>query len=340
MVRKRVCVIGAGVNGMASAVCVQRQCPNVDVTLVADVFSPKTTSDVSGGFWEPYCLGDTPKDLIKKWSSVTWDYLLSLYNSPVAGRVGCQLLSGYTLTDGDCPDPDFKDQVFGFRQLTSEELKQFPVARTGIRNGSFHTTLQIDVEQYLQWLMERFTRQGGRIQQGKVESLEEMAGRYDVVVNCTGLGSYILVRDTSLKPVRGQLLRVRAPWVKHFYFFKPVKTAATYLIPSCRSLVVGGVLQEGNWNEDVDEADSWDIHQRALSLLPSLKGAKIESVRTGLRPGRTQVRLETQHLKMISGETLPVVHNYGHGGAGVALHWGCAQQTARLVKEALTTSKL
>ncbi|XP_046561547.1 D-amino-acid oxidase-like isoform X1 [Haliotis rubra] len=336
MVGKRVCVIGAGVSGLASAVCVQRQCPNVEVTLVADVFSPKTTSDVSGGFWEPYCLGDTPKDLIKTWSSVTWDYLLSIYNSPVAQRVGCQLMSGFTLTDGDCPDPDFKDQVFGFRQLTADELKQFPMAR----NGSFHTSVQIDVELYLQWLMERFTRQGGRVQQRKVESLEEMSGQYDVVVNCTGMGSCTLMRDTSLKPVRGQVLRMQAPWVKHFYLFISSKAAATYMFPSCRSLVVGGVAQEGNWNEDVDEADSRDIHERALLLMPSLKGVKIESVRTGLRPARTQVRLEAQHLKMRSGETLPVVHNYGHGGAGVTLHWGCAQHTARLVKEALTASKL
>ena len=34
--------------------------------------------------------------------------------------------------------------------------------------------------------------------------------------------------------------------------------------------------------------------------------------------------------------TLPVVHNYGHGGAGVTLSWGCALDTLELVRQALT----
>lgn len=31
-----------------------------------------------------------------------------------------------------------------------------------------------------------------------------------------------------------------------------------------------------------------------------------------------------------------VVHNYGHSGAGVTLHWGCAGEVVQLVQRALT----
>uniref|UniRef100_K1P0Z7 D-aspartate oxidase n=1 Tax=Magallana gigas TaxID=29159 RepID=K1P0Z7_MAGGI len=36
----------------------------------------------------------------------------------------------------------------------------------------------------------------------------ELVGQYDLVVNCTGIGSRSLFGDTSIFPVRGQLLRV------------------------------------------------------------------------------------------------------------------------------------
>jgi D-amino-acid oxidase len=31
----------------------------------------------------------------------------------------------------------------------------------------------------------------------------------------------------------------------------------------------------------------------------------------------------------------PRVHNYGHGGSGVTLSWGCAEDTLALVRQAV-----
>ena len=60
-----------------------------------------------------------------------------------------------------------------------------------------------------------------------------------------------------------------------------------------------------------------------------------------MRPGRPSVRLELEQwqLKQQQGSSdkssLPVIHNYGHGGAGLTLAWGCAADATRLVQQAL-----
>jgi D-amino-acid oxidase len=41
----------------------------------------------------------------------------------------------------------------------------------------------------------------------------------------------------------------------------------------------------------------------------------------GLRPGRTAVRLERMGN---------IIHNYGHGGGGYTVAWGCASEVGRL----------
>jgi D-amino-acid oxidase len=44
--------------------------------------------------------------------------------------------------------------------------------------------------------------------------------------------------------------------------------------------------------------------------------------RVGLRPIRPEVRLEREGR---------IVHNYGHGGAGYTLSWGCAEDVVKAV---------
>lgn len=45
-----------------------------------------------------------------------------------------------------------------------------------------------------------------------------------------------------------------------------------------------------------------------------------ENIWVGLRPGRAPLRLETEEVASV-----PVVHCYGHGGSGITLAMGCAE---------------
>ncbi|RVE48652.1 hypothetical protein evm_006723 [Chilo suppressalis] len=50
----------------------------------------------------------------------------------------------------------------------------------------------------------------------------------------------------------------------------------------------------------------------------------------GLRPGRHEIRLEAEEQR---GKL--IVHNYGHGGSGLTLFWGCADNVLDIVRREL-----
>jgi D-amino-acid oxidase len=90
--------------------------------------------------------------------------------------------------------------------------------------------------------------------------------------------------------------------------------------------VVGGTDDEGEWDRRPDPEVARLILERAVALLPALAKAKVIGHRVGLRPARPTVRLEAEE-----SEGRRLVHCYGHGGAGVTLSWGCADEVALLV---------
>jgi D-amino-acid oxidase len=61
--------------------------------------------------------------------------------------------------------------------------------------------------------------------------------------------------------------------------------------------------------------------------VPELAGARVLGERVGLRPAR-------RGGPRVEAEDLPgggrVVHAYGHGGAGMTLSWGCADEVTTL----------
>ena len=55
--------------------------------------------------------------------------------------------------------------------------------------------------------------------QRKVQSLQELAGEFDAVVNCTGLGARWLCEDYFMAPIRGQVTRVSLSYLALFQSF-------------------------------------------------------------------------------------------------------------------------
>ncbi|HEX3069236.1 MAG TPA: FAD-dependent oxidoreductase, partial [Thermoanaerobaculia bacterium] len=108
--------------------------------------------------------------------------------------------------------------------------------------------------------------------------------------------------------------------------------AMMYVIPRQNDCVLGGCDDEDE-STTVDPALARAIYERCRLIentLPEMVGPG----EAGIRPIRSPVRLE---LKRLDGT--PVVHNYGHGGAGFTVSWGCAREVLRKVDRALRQSR-
>lgn len=71
-----VAIVGCGIIGMTTAMCLQERYPTLRLTIFAKETSPNTTSDVAAGFWEPFIVGNTFEEKIKLWSGTTYKQLL------------------------------------------------------------------------------------------------------------------------------------------------------------------------------------------------------------------------------------------------------------------------
>lgn len=77
--------------------------------------------------------------------------------------------------------------------------------------------------------MEKFLAAGGQFKQQKLNSIDEILDEFDVIINCTGLGAKSLVLDDAVTPVRGQVIRVQAPWIYEVFFNDSIN--GNYIIP-------------------------------------------------------------------------------------------------------------
>jgi D-amino-acid oxidase len=167
---------------------------------------------------------------------------------------------------------------------------------------------------YLAWLARRVEELDGTITRLNHSALPDTG----LVVNCSGLGARLLAGDHSVVPVRGQVVVVEQVGIDRWWIDAETPS---YVVPRSADVVLGGTADEGEWSRTPDPATAESILERATQIEPRLAGARILRHKVGLRPGRPSVRLERD------GD---VIHCYGHGGCGVTVSWGCADDVVEL----------
>jgi D-amino-acid oxidase len=204
--------------------------------------------------------------------------------------------------------------------------------RPGFAHGWELALPVADTSVYLGWLVGRLEAAGGTLTRAWLPELPTTG----VVVNCSGLASRALAGDLELHPVRGQVVVLAKPagWEPHWLLDTTDPSRPLYVVPRERDVVVGGTADEGEWDTAPDPVVAAALVERARGLVPALRSAEVTGHRVGLRPGRAEVRL--QSVPHRDGEPGGVVHCYGHGGAGVTLSWGCAEDVLARVEELLS----
>lgn len=311
----RVTVLGGGVSGLACALLLRRA--GHEVTMVSADDPAHTTSWLAAAVWFPTHAG--PADLVERCGAATFAAFAEQAARGVPGVVLRESLMLY------CEPPPAEPWQRAVRGLRAAEPGELP---PGYRHGLRFTVPAVEMPTYLPWLAAEVAAAGVVTVTRRVETLAQVwtIGRPDLVVNCAGLAAGALAGDPGCYPVRGQIVRVANPGVTMSVRDEHHRLGRAYVHPRADDCILGGSLDVGRWDTEPDAALTASILRRCADLVPALAGAEPLETLVGLRPGRDTVRLERDETP--EG---PVVHDYGHGGSGVTLAWGCAAEVVALV---------
>lgn len=309
-----IVVVGCGVAGLSCAVLLAEAGHAVEIWAAA--LPPRTTSNVAAAFWYPYQA--FPRERALRWAAVGYRRFVALADQP---ETGIRLRRLVDLYREPVARPWWADAVPEHTRLTA--LERPP----GFAEAFAFTSPVVDTRRYLPWLMQRLEAAGGRVIERRLQTLDEALARAPVVMNCTGLGARTLASDPEVFPIRGQLVHVDAPAIEDIVLDEHGPEGLTYLVPRGDYCVLGGTSEPYDDDTAPRPEDSAGIIERCARIHPALRDAPRLAEVVGLRPGRSSVRVEA--------ESRPhgglVVHDYGHGGAGVTLSWGCAEEAVGLV---------
>ncbi len=342
----RLAIVGAGVSGLSCGVVFAER--GHRTTIFAKEIGQQTTSGAAAALWFPYDV--EPADKVIPWALETYRKLIDLARNAESGVSMIELRQFSRTEEIQIPDwaiplgaravipsPSTSLRTGSVENGAAAEAATWTGGPEAERSGSernksrefasgFAITVPLmDTTIYLDYLANRFLKADGQIIENMwFENLENVDQKFDLVINCAGIGARELVGDIELQPHRGQVAIV--PRMEDLPYAVVCDAAPLmYAIPRRNDCVFGGT-------NELSEDLAVDSATTALILAECSRALKIEkpnvlAERVGLRPfRRSGVRLRRDQLR----DGRIVIHDYGHGGAGFTLSWGCATEVLQL----------
>ena len=326
--KQRVAIVGAGVSGLTCGVVFAER--DFRTAIFAEETGRSTTSAAAGAIWFPY--DAEPADKVIPWGLETYQVLLDLSHDPNSG-VSMIELRQFSRT-GKIQIPDWAIPLGAHALVLSSEYASparteasLTICPSVFKSGFTLNVPLMDTTIYLDYLAKRFVAAGGSIHGNmRFERLEDVGREFDLIFDCSGIGAKTLVGDVDLEPHRGQVAIV--PKIDNLSCAIVCDNAPLmYAIPRTNDCVFGGT-NEVSGNCAVDPTSTSRIVAECSRVL-NIDKPRVLDERVGLRPFRKSgVRLDRGRLR--DGRT--VLHNYGHGGSGFTLSWGCANEVFQLAQ--------
>ncbi|RAU92192.1 amino acid oxidase [Mycobacterium colombiense] len=316
---QQIVVVGAGVSGLTSAICLAEA--GWPVRVWAAATGKQTTSAVAGAVWLPPRPADRAAETLV-WTEHSLRVFTELAGEPDSGVRLAPALAAGELTATEAMSSAAAALIPDLGPADPADLPE------GSGSGFRATLPMIDMPHYLDYLTRRLASAGCEIEDHAVRTLDEAADAAGIVVNCAGLAAGALAGDDTMQPLFGQHVVLSNPGLRQLFLEIDGGPDWTCYFPHPQRVVCGGISIPGRWDTAADADVTERILRRCRRVEPRLEDAEVIEVITGLRPDRPSVRVAAEPL----GRAW-CIHNYGHGGNGVTLSWGCARDVVSLATD-------
>jgi glycine/D-amino acid oxidase-like deaminating enzyme len=285
---RKAAVVGCGSPGLTAARQLQRR--GFEVTIYAMTVPPDTTSNMSYAGFTPTTALIANEQRTPAWdvqfrraAEISYRQLQLLAGAP---GWGVSWIDSYNATDDaneqrpsereddllpEYMRPERDREVFGPGE------HPFPT-KYAVRTSS----LAIEPSIYLDKLVADFLLFGGKIVIRKFDTLPDLMSLTEsIIVNCTGLGSKTLFNDNELVPIKGQLtFCIPQPEVKYRVFGRlPNSKVAASISPRSDGIVVGNMMERGNWSLDLNAEVRQQNMDAAIQFFAAMRARSGRSTR-------------------------------------------------------------
>ncbi len=309
---KKIAIIGAGISGLSCAYLLSEK--DYNITVFAKAFSPNITSNRAAAFWFPYHIRNDKRGI--EWCKKSYAFYEKLSADSSTG-ISMKTLIKVLRENVIEEKPVWMDFIPGgaCNIIPKDQLQP------GIAKAYNILVPLIETQIFLPYLQNLLEEKSVLFIEKTINHFNELP-LFDIIINCTGLGSRNLCNDETVVPVRGQVGLIETKTEMPIYLDNEMPL---YIVPRKDAMIVGGTYEDNIFEEATEPTTIERLLNNAYNVFPELKQQKIIGSWAGLRPYRATVRVERE-----AGTN--IIHNYGHGGSGFTLAFGCAEEVVYLAE--------